>query len=373
MSLPWPARLVIAGLSVRAAAEAARRDGFDVIAVDRFGDVDTRAVAVEWRALKPLPEFDGGEPWLVTSGFDAPDALALMRTRPLLGTTLAAMARVRDPAAFFAALDARGIAHPPVSLTPQRGADWLCKDFASSGGQQVWPADRAPCEASPSRYWQRHIPDAAPMSITFLCNGERAALLGLNRQWLHPDAACPWRFGGLIGPLPMTGRQQTRLQGLADRLTSEFELRGLASLDLLQGHEADEDDWLVLEVNPRLSASLVLYGRQGGLMRAVVEACVHARLPDEPALQRLRGGRLRGFEIVRVRRSYTLDMAGVQALQQRADALGLHDLPAGPQRLVAGDPLCSIEVAVEGGRADKVPPLLADRRAALNGFLETLT
>jgi predicted ATP-grasp superfamily ATP-dependent carboligase len=371
MSLPWPTRLVIAGLSVRAAAEAARRDGFEVVAVDRFGDADTRAAAVEWRALVPWPDFDGNAPWLVTNGFDSPEALARLRGRPLLGTSLAAIARVRDPQAFFAALEARGIAHPAVSLTPQTGADWLCKDFASSGGQQVMPADRAPRVASPGRYWQWHVPDAVPMSLTFLCNGERAALLGLNRQLLHPDAACPWRFGGLIGPLPLTGREQTRLQGLADRLTSEFELCGLASLDLLHAHKGDGDDWLVLEVNPRLSASLVLYGAAGGLMRAVVEACVQGHLPDEPALQRLRGERLRGYEVVRMTRPGVLDAAGVRALQQQAGALGLHDLPAGPQGFEAGDPLCSIEV--EGDSADAVQRALVDQRTALDGFLETWT
>lgn len=368
MSLPLPTRLVIAGLSVRAAAEAAQRDGFEVVAVDRFGDADTRAAAVEWRALAPWPDFDGNVPWLVTNGFDSPEELARLRGRPLLGTSLAAVARVRDPQAFFTALDARGIAHPAVSLTPQTGADWLCKDFASSGGQQVVPAARAPRVTSPGRYWQRHVPDAAPMSLTFLCNGERAALLGLNRQLLHPDAACPWRFGGLIGPLPMTGQQQTRLQGLADRLTSEFGLCGLASLDLLL---VDGDDWQVLEVNPRLSASLVLYGAAGGLMRAVVEACVQGRLPDEPALQRLCGERLRGYEIVRMTRPGVLDAAGVRALQQQAGVLGLHDLPTGPQGFEAGDPLCSIEV--EGDSADAVQRALADQRATLDGFLETWT
>lgn len=363
-----PMRLVIAGLSVRAAAEAARRDGFDVVAVDQFGDADTRAAATAWHALAPLPDIEGGAPWLVTSGFDTPDALTALHTRPLLGTAPAAMARVRDPRTFFAALDARGIAHPAVSLAPQTGTGWLCKDFASSGGQQVRPADQAPCVPSPGRYWQRHVPDAAPVSLTFLGNGERAALLGLNQPLLHPDAVCPWRFGGLIGPLPMTGRQQTRLQGLADRLTSEFDLRGLASLDLLQ---VEEDEWLVLEINPRLSASLVLYGAAGGLMRAVVAACVHGRLPDEAALQRLRGPHLRGFEIVRPSQPCVLDAAGVRALQQRAAALGLHDLPAAPQGFEAGDPLCSVEA--EGDSADDVLRALADRRAALDGFLETFT
>lgn len=363
-----PTRLVIAGLSVRAAAEAARRDGFDVVAVDQFGDVDTRAAATAWHALAPLPDVGGGAPWMVTSGFDTPDALAALHSCPLLGTSPAAIARLRDPHTFFAALDARGIAHPAVSLAPQAGTDWLCKDFASSGGQQVKPADLAPRTPSAGRYWQQHVADAVPVSLTFIGNGERAALLGLNLQLLHPEAACPWRFGGLIGPLPMTGRQQTRLQGLADRLTSEFGLRGLASLDLLQ---VDEGDWLVLEVNPRLSASLVLYGSAGGLMRAVVEACVHGRLPDEPALQRLRGPHLRGYEIVRPSQPCVLDAASVRALQQRAAALGLHDLPAAPQGFEAGDPLCSVEA--EGDTADAVRRALADQRLALDGFLETFT
>lgn len=370
-----PSRLVIAGLSVRGAAEAARRDGFEVVAVDRFGDADTRAAAVEWRgwwARAPLPVVEGGAPWLITSGFDTPGARDALQGRPLLGTSPTAIARVRDPRHFFGALDARGIAHPAVSWRPQSGAGWLRKDFASSGGEQVRLADQAlddtddPHDAAPGRYWQRLIPDAEPVSVTFLCNGERAALLGLNRQLLHPAAACPWRFGGVIGPLPMTGRVQTRLQGLADRLTSEFGLRGLASLDLLR----QGDDLLVLEVNPRLSASLVLYGAQGGLVRAVVEACVHGGLPDPPALQRLRGPRVRGIETVRATRPCRLDPTGVQWLQRRAGALGLHDLPAGPQRFEPGDPLCSVEA--EGTCAEGVRRGLSNRLTGLKMWLETL-
>ena len=66
-----------------------------------------------------------------------------------------------------------------------------------------------------------------------------------------------------------------------------------------------------------------------------------------------------------------LGASGVRALQQRAAALGLHDLPAGPQGFEAGDPLCSVEA--EGDSADDVLRALADRRAALDGFLETFT
>ena len=48
--------IVLFGLSVRAAAEAARRDGWRVIGLDAFGDADTRAACHHWEPLALQPD-----------------------------------------------------------------------------------------------------------------------------------------------------------------------------------------------------------------------------------------------------------------------------------------------------------------------------
>lgn len=392
-------RLLIAGQSVRAAAQAAQRDGFAVIALDLFGDADTRAASLAWHPLA----LQAGAPWqiditslraalaalaadgvalaglAVTGGFEADVAALADLPVPWLGSAPQAIARVRNPALFFAALDAYGIAHPAVSFTPVSLPGWLRKDFGTSGGAHVQPVEAGAAAgvagaSSPLAYWQQRV-DGEPLSLTLLADGHQAALLGINRQLLAPAPGRPYRFGGLIGPLPWSGVLQTRLQGIADRLVSHFDLRGLCGIDLLQIADPllDEGDTLqVLEVNPRLPGSLALYGGAGGLMRAHVEACRHARLPRGDALSALRSplvdGEVSGFEVVYLRAPWQLDELPWHRLHALAASLGLQDLPAFPLRLEAGQPLCT--VSARGPDAQAVAQTLAQRHARLRQALQ---
>src|SRR5688500_9172827 len=116
-------------------AEAAARDGFEVVALDLFGDADTRLVASEWRplgtpgalhigdtqtlaALRDLMRRGDVKGWVAGSGFEGrPELLDKAASLlPLIGTAPEAVARVRAPQAFFGFLATQGIAYPPVRL-----------------------------------------------------------------------------------------------------------------------------------------------------------------------------------------------------------------------------------------------------------------
>jgi predicted ATP-grasp superfamily ATP-dependent carboligase len=374
--------LAVAALSARAMAEAAARDGFEVVALDLFGDLDTRRAAARWRpigapgslridaalvlaALHQLAhERAGGNPvvgWVAGSGFEGmPDLLEQgAAVLPLIGTAAAAVRRLRDPALFFGLLAAQAIPHPPVRFSPPGKPDgWLLKDAHGCGGWQVrrppWPADE---RLAAHGYYQREMP-GRPMSLTFMANTRDLHVLGFNEQRVCRVGARPFVFCGVLGPVPITHDLARRVTAIAQALTAQFDLRGLCSLDFMR----DGDAIGVLEVNPRPPASMSLYAP--GLMQAHLRACLEAQLPPAvPAQAR----RVAGMEIVFARHPLQLDAAGARLL---AAWPGIRDLPGAGQRFDAGDPLCTL--SADGVDAEQVGMRLHDSRERLLQSLETL-
>jgi predicted ATP-grasp superfamily ATP-dependent carboligase len=375
--------LAVAAVSARMLAEAAARDDYGVVALDLFGDVDTRRVSQRWhsigatgslqideaRVLAALQELarqrgDAVIGWIPGSGFEGRPGLldAGAQLLPLIGTPADAVRRVRDPAQFFAALATHGIEHPPVRFdAPANAEGWLLKDARGCGGWHIRHATAAQAatsaRASLHHYFQHAMP-GMPMSATFIANGSEALLVGINELIVQPFGARPYVYGGCVGPVDMRDDLANRVGDAVRALTAEFGLRGWCSLDFIR----DGDTIGVLEVNPRPPASLALYA-QRGLIDAQLRACLHAELPLPTAFA---ARRVAGSEIVYARRPLTLDGIGAQHLARRPDA---HDLPIAGARFDAGDPICSLSAA--GDSTEEVRAALGVARDALLHTLET--
>ncbi len=372
--------LALVAQSARAMAEAAVADGFAVIAIDLFGDADTRRVSHSWfpaaaagalqldavqvlAALRTLADRGGVAGWVAGSGCEGlPDLLsegaALL---PLIGTAPQAVQRVRDPAVFFIALQAAGITHPEVRFSaPNDGSGWLLKDGRGCGGWHIHHAGQAPLPAS--HYFQRLVP-GTPMSATFCANGHKAVVLGINQQLVCAIGNRPFVYAGLLGPLSLPDAAATAVDTALQILTAQFVLRGLGSLDFV----LDGSTVQVLEINPRPPASLALYGSclAGGLMAAHVQACLQGRLPKLlPAPSGVEA--LRGTAIVFAPGALHIDEPAAQALQALP---ACHDLPMAGTQLRRGDPLCSVSAA--GPDAAAVQAQLNSSRETVLRTLET--
>jgi uncharacterized protein len=376
--------LVVAAISARMLAEAAAADGFEVVALDLYGDRDTRRAAAQWlpigdaagrridaerllSALAMLAQRPRVTGWIAGTGFEGrPDLLARASALvPLVGTAADQVRRVRDPSAFFDALDAHGIAHPAVQrgCVPTDATGWLVKDAHGCGG---WHIQRAEADQvlAPSHYAQREV-EGTPMSATFIANGSDACVIGFNQLVVRPLLARPYVFCGAIGPVALPAEMAARIGAAARTLAAAFSLRGLCSLDFVR----NGDRCSVLEVNPRPPASMVLYGgdpnhlQSDGLVAAHLRACLHGELPrwSTPSASAV----VNGTEIVYAPRALRLTPWVLQQLARRSDC---HDLPAAAAQVEAGDPVCS--VGVSASSAEQACGLLRRARRAVHQMLE---
>ena len=371
--------IAVASISARLLAEAARDDGFEVAALDLFGDADTRAASRSWAAigepahlaidgdrllpaLEALAQGGAGAGWIAGAGFEGRRDL-LERgaaTLPPIGTQGDAMRRLRDPRVFFDFLDAHDIEHPEVAATaPNDRAGWLVKDAHGCGGWHIHRADEHDAaEAGGHRYFQREVA-GRPMSATFVANGRDAAVLGFNQLIVRPVAGRPSVSGGAVGRVPLPAAAAGRATEAVRAIAVGFSLHGLGSLDFM----AQGDAISVLEVNPRPPASMALYAERAGLVAAHVRACIQGVLPRWPA--RVAGDPVHGTEVVFAPHRLRLDTTAASRLAARH---ACHDLPAGATAFDAGDPLCS--VSADGADAQSVQALLDRHRDEVHRSLE---
>jgi predicted ATP-grasp superfamily ATP-dependent carboligase len=342
--MPDPSRPLIVAVSGRALAQSAARGGYRPVVLDLFADRDTRAAAAEWRrvsvpgalrfdpnaVLRAARALAPGAGLVYGSGFEGRTGLLerLGRGRTVYGNAPATVALVRDPARFFPLLRRLGIHHPVVRLgPPSRPSGWLVKGSGSAGGTRVQPAGTRP--TSTADYYQRLVPGDS-RSVTFLADGRRAQVLGFNRQWTAPRPGRPYLYGGAVGGLGPGGRLRREIEEAVDALVLRTGLVGLNGLDfILRGGR-----WLVLELNPRPTATFELYDADypGGLFHWHLRACA-GELPARAAAPRA----VRAQAIV-----HAPCVGGARGMRLPR---WCRDLPAAGTRFVPGDPVCTVHAS----------------------------
>ncbi len=263
-------KVLVVAVSARMLAQLAVADGYEVTALDRFGDVDLRAVAPVATAptndaLAALGESVGAEAVVYGGGLEnRPDLVQrLAHGRELLGMPAEALAAVRDPWAVGAAARAAGACAPETrsagDLPRTAGggpepAGWLRKPRRGGGGRGVrrWAGGRL----RPTEILQRHV-GGLSCSAVAIGDGRRAAVLGLTEQ-LHRRPGFQWT--GNTAPPRLPASERTELGGQLGAVCAEvaarFGVRGAFGVDAIwDGRRA----W-VLEVNPRPPAALELFG-----------------------------------------------------------------------------------------------------------------
>jgi uncharacterized protein len=343
---------MIAGVTTRALAVSAARAGYQVTAIDAFGDRDLRAVAdvivaprSPGQRYSPLGAAAAGahvpaNAVAYTSNFENyPAAVgSLARARELLGNPPQILERVRDPQELSRTLRRLGYPAPLVRLrpppVPQRERGWLLKPRRSGGGHgvQKWhqgfPIPR-------SMYLQERISGPAG-SIIFASAGKQAVVLGLSRQLVGETSLgargfryCGNLLAGSAALFPHQAELLERAAELATVLTREFDLRGLNGIDFI----ARAGVPYPIEVNPRFSGSMELLERRCGMsMFEVHAAACRGRLPAP----RTPAGTVQGKAVVFARRTLRIVDSSFWRLGRN-----LADLPQPGEWIQRDRPICT--------------------------------
>ena len=293
-SRPEPASLLIAAVSGRALAQAARRAGLLPLVADFFADADTQNLAhacrklddlargFRWASLRPALEAlaeSAPSPVLglvYGAGFeDRPELLAKMSGRwPLLGNDAATVARVKAPESFFAALGRLHIPHPTTTAAPPaRGDDWLAKKRGGAGGSHIVPSRLG--NKGRAVYYQERVAGRA-VSALFVADGARARVLGFSEQWTAPAPRAPWRYGGAVRPAELAAALARQMTSAVEHTAGVFAIKGLASADFM----VNEDLALLVEINPRPGATIDIFDSDSKpLLRLHLDAVIDGTLP----------------------------------------------------------------------------------------------
>jgi len=278
MHSPLPARspnspcLLVAAISGRALAAAARRAGYRPLVADFFRDTDTLALAERavtlpgdlrsgidaGRVVETLRLLAGDEPpqaVVLSSGFERQPATVdeIARHFPLAGNGGAVIRRVKDPQRLAADCAELGVPHPELRFDmPDDPDDWVAKTAGAAGGVHVRPA--AGETPAPDRYFQRLVRGSS-VSALFIGDGSDARIVGFSRQWTSPAPGAPFRYGGATRLRRFSRDAAARIGGWLSALVRRTGLLGLCSADFV----GRAGDWQLVEINPRPGATLDIF------------------------------------------------------------------------------------------------------------------
>jgi len=335
--------LLLVSASARALARSAARDRLPVVALDLFNDLDTRELAIASRAVATRDGRLGARRLLAAaaelcppgkcagvvygSGFEGRPRLLqrLAAGRRLFGNAPEVVRKVKDPAQFFPLLDALGIAHPATSLTPPRDpADWLVKRRGGAGGAHVRRA-RGRLAEHPQRYFQKYQAGRT-LSVLFAADGHRAQVIGFNEQWSVACGSSPFCYAGATSAAEVSQCIKRHVGSMLDELVRKIGLIGLNGLDFILAEGVEP---LVLEINPRPTATLELHDLEAGMLRRHLLACTGVLEP----LPRFAQARAHAI-------AYASGPLRVPVAMSWPD--WCTDLPAGGSEIPANAPVCSV-------------------------------
>ncbi|RKZ98706.1 MAG: hypothetical protein DRQ46_01300 [Gammaproteobacteria bacterium] len=287
--------VLIFAQSGRFLAQSAAQAGLPVWVADYFGDQDTLSIAKRWHQLPVLSELNddsilnvfseltNGEKCSLICGNGIEYCYALLEQLPdniqLVGNTAHTINTIKKPTLFFGLLDQLNIAYPETQFEhPGDNKIWLTKSASGLGGGHIHYLDQ---QANLTGYYFQRFIRGASGSGLFLANGKQAQLISINKQNCTASKQSPFLLSSVETPWSISDRHIHQLEQIIIKLTPATGLVGLNSLDFII---SEQNELLVLEINPRPSSSAELIDLNSPLFQHHVDAC-RGILPNEPIIR----------------------------------------------------------------------------------------
>ena len=265
--------MAVVGFSARAAAQSAKRQGFEVVAVDLCADRDLLA---DCRAHYRLDDPN----WPEVLNSDYPDASLLLtggmehRSKWVdrchmdsdrAGATGAQLRSMRTLANWEEWAASSELGWPRTvsaenlisfSMESMRSSKWLVKNLESGGGMATIDFEGYGLPQNlDSIYLQQRMPGET-IGVTFLSSQFSSTFIGATSSWPPESNATDKRYvyRGSYGPIPLSKSNIDKLQRFAAITGRESGLLGVWQADFL----LHEGELTLLEINPRWSASMDL-------------------------------------------------------------------------------------------------------------------
>lgn len=313
--MPNPQHLYVCSASARWLAQSARRAGLSPIALDLFGDWDTRQCCTSYTqsSFEHLTSYlPAGSDWqlLIGGGLESnlSSFLPWADSSVWKNSSLNSIRRARDPFHWTPELqsDLEHVAQVQSILesTDDPGS-WLLKSSQSTGGLKIRRADQPHPDQWQDIYFQQRIP-GRPISSLHVRQDHHLTTLGSFLQLVgqpefpvadsHSDrklegdpstiyappvfGTAPFVFCGAIGPILPTEHICT-IERVARRLGSLCDLQGVFGIDWI----ANDQQIVPIEINPRITSTAELWelSTGGNIVQTQLNALAGKPIKAPPA------------------------------------------------------------------------------------------
>ncbi len=392
--------ILLCGASVRSLAESAIAAGLRPLCVDFFEDVDLKTLLAHGRgrfvgrieSFADLPHVTHSVrsriPLLWAGGLENHTGVlrAISRRRILIGADPDTIDHVRDPVRLRSCLSDSGLKVPRLATSSSAAADcqWLRKPFDGSGGMGIRRheqsdvrqrngqarnhlardddstlADRLPQEIRETEFLQEYI-DGVPMSAVCSVANGRLQLWGMSLQLIGWPGlgASDFLFCGNIGPVDPGEAVTQDVLAAAKAISDHMGVIGVFGIDFIL---REGRAWF-LEVNPRLTASHMLFEQQipGQLMREHLTAFGMALVTPRVARSRTREPEFVTARLILWAHSDFLVPGDLDSslIHAAGRPVRIADVPKPGTTIRQASPICSVLVRAESLSA--VADIIAD-------------